>query len=113
MGPLQLPPGSLIDISAQGDISVDGEPAGSLRIVTFPPDTPLERLNGASFTTNAAPEDLVEPDVRQGFVEKSNVNTLSEMSDMIVQFRLFESQQKMLQTADQTLGTVVRDLGKF
>jgi flagellar basal-body rod protein FlgF/flagellar basal-body rod protein FlgG len=51
--------------------------------------------------------------VRQGFIETSNVNPLSEMTDMITHFRLFESQQKMLQTTDQTLGAITRDLGTF
>lgn len=113
-GPIQLPlDGGAIEINRDGEIRVDGTPAGTLRLVRFPPDAPLERLDGASFTTAAAPEPLDAPSVRQGIVEMSNVNPLTEMTEMITHFRLFESQQKMLQTTDQALGAVTRDLGTF
>ena len=51
--------------------------------------------------------------VLQGYVETSNVDAIREMADMIVFYRQFESQQKMIQTTDQILGAVTRDLGKF
>ncbi|MEP0549120.1 MAG: flagellar hook-basal body protein [Rhodothermales bacterium] len=113
-GPIQLPPtGGDIAITAEGAIRVGGEQVGALQLVGFPEGTAFERLDGATFATNAAPEPLAEPDVRQGFIETSNVNPLAEMTDMITHFRLFESQQKMLQTTDQTLGAITRDLGTF
>jgi len=51
--------------------------------------------------------------VQQGFVEGSNVSALHEMTEMIAHFRLFESQQKAMQTTDQILGQLVRDAGRF
>jgi len=113
-GPIQLPlTGGDVAIAADGTIRVGAQNVGALQVVGFPEGTAFERLDGATFATDAAPERLDAPDVRQGFVEGSNVNPLSEMSDMITHFRLFESQQKMLQTTDQTLGAITRDLGKF
>jgi flagellar basal-body rod protein FlgF/flagellar basal-body rod protein FlgG len=113
-GPIQLPAGGgEVAINRDGEVRVDGRAVGTLRTVAFPPDAPLERLDGASFVTDAAPEPLAAPAVLQGSVEMSNVNPLTEMSEMITHFRLFESQQKMIQTTDQALGAVTRDLGKF
>ncbi len=59
------------------------------------------------------PEEVDAPDIKQGFVEMSNVDPISEMSNMIQHFRLFESQQRLLQTTDQVLGQVTSELGKF
>ncbi len=113
-GPVQIPPGgTTIEIDTGGAIRVDGEAVGTLRVVAFPEGQEFERLDGSMLGTDAEPEAMEAPDVRQGFAEGSNVNPLSEMTDMIAHFRLFESQQKMLQTADQTLGAISRDLGKF
>ncbi len=113
-GPLQLPTdGGPIAITADGTITVGEQEVGTLRTVQFAEDTAFERLDGATFGTDAEPEPLDAPDIRSGVVEMSNVNPMSEMTDMITHFRLFESQQKMLQTTDQALGAVTRDLGKF
>lgn len=113
-GPLRLPlEGGAVEINTDGEIRVDGEAVGSLRVVTFPEGSPMERLDGATFVSEAGPEPVDAPRVQQGFVEASNVNPLSEMTDMIAHFRLFESQQKMMQTTDQALGAITRDLGRF
>ena len=74
----------------------------------------LRRLDDAAF--DAGEMEAIDLDTRsvvQGSVEGSNVNPISEMTDMIAHFRLFESQQKLLQTTDQILGHVTRELGKF
>lgn len=113
-GRLQLPAGGGdIVIAADGSIRVGEQEIGAFRLVQFAEGTDFERLDGATFVTDAEPEPLETADVRQGVVELSNVNPMSEMTDMITHFRLFESQQKMLQTTDQALAIVTRDLGKF
>ncbi len=113
--PIRIPPGAAsIEIDAQGAIWADGKPAGRLRIVESPEPERLRRVSGAMFEIEGkAPANLGKPDVLQGYVETSNVNPLKEMSDMIVHFRLFESQQKIIQSTDQLLGQVTRELGKF
>ncbi|MDR3237534.1 MAG: flagellar hook-basal body protein, partial [Spirochaetia bacterium] len=50
--------------------------------------------------------------VRQGFLEKSNVNIVREMVDMIEVQRGYEANQKSVQTADQTLGRLINDVGR-
>ncbi len=113
-GPLQLPAeGGPIAVTADGTVRVGEQEVGALRVVQFAEGTAFERLDGATFTADAEPEPLEAADVRQGVLELSNVNPMAEMTDMITHFRLFESQQKMLQTTDQALAVVTRDLGKF
>ena len=87
---------------------------GTLRVVIFENPGQLQRLSGAAFDAGGIePETAENPVVRQGFVEASNVDAVREMADMITFYRQFESQQKMMQTTDQILGAVTRDLGKF
>lgn len=114
-GPIQLPRDvGEISIHDDGTIQADGQDIGRLQIVRFEDPRGLQRLEGAAFSAEGLEPIRVEnPEVRQGFLESSNVDPLSEMSDMITHFRLFESQQKMLQTQDQILGHVTRELGKF
>lgn len=114
-GPIQLPPNtSSIEIDKDGSIKADGQNVGRLRIVTFEAPNNLRRLDDAAFdAVGMEALDVDEQSVVQGAVEGSNVNPISEMTDMIAHFRLFESQQKMLQTTDQILGHVTRELGKF
>ena len=48
----------------------------------------------------------------QGFVEESNVNTVSSMVDMIAVQRAYASVQKAVTTMDSVRGTAVNELGK-
>lgn len=109
--PILLPPGSAIEIARDGSIAVDGRPVGQLAVVGFAEDAPLAWSDGATFITDAAPV-AVAADVRQGFLETSNVNPVAEMADMITQYRLFESHQKILQAHDALLGRAA-ELGRF
>ncbi len=114
-GPIQLPPNAgTIEIDDNGRIAVDGQPAGQLRVVSFDDPARLQRLDGATFAAgNVVPVDAEVPGVIQGSVERANVNPVREMTEMIEQFRLFEGQQKQIQTVDALLGQLVRDTGKF
>lgn len=114
-GPLQLPPGGqAIEIAQDGTVRANGRRIGTLRVVTFPAPEQLQRLDGTAFAADGqAPTDVTQPQVMQGYLEASNVEPVTAMTEMIEHFRLFESQQKVLQTTDQLLGRVTRELGSF
>ena len=114
-GPIQVPPTSgPVEISETGEVRAGRETVGRLRVVDFENPMQLQRLDGSMFVANGArPADAEGVAVMQGYVETSNVDPIGEMTDMITQFRLFESQQKALHTTDQVLGAITRDLAKF
>ena len=112
-GPIQLPPGGPVTIAPDGRIAVAGQPAGQLQVVTFGDPTVLRRLDDTSFVADGPPTALETMAVRQGFIEGSNVDPIREMTDMIAHVRLYEAQQKVIQTTDGVLGQVTRDLGTF
>lgn len=114
-GPIQIPQdGGKIHISLDGEIKAGDQVVGKLRVVTFENPLQLQRLDGAAFSANGMePDDVPDPKVRQGFLEQSNVDPMKEMTDMITHYRLFESQQKSIQTQDHVLSEISRELGKF
>ena len=53
-----------------------------------------------------------EAKVIQGFLEKSNVNIIREMVDMIEVQRSYEANQKAVQTHDGTLGRLINEVAR-
>lgn len=103
-----------ITISDRGVIQVGGRTIDQLQVVEFADGQELEPREGALLSSEEPPARILEaPEIRQGFVEASNVDAVNEMTNMIEQTRMFESQQRWLRTTDQLLGRVTRELGKF
>jgi flagellar basal-body rod protein FlgG len=50
--------------------------------------------------------------VRQGYLENSNVSTLTEMTQLIQAARHFETMQRIAQGFDEMTGTAIRRLGE-
>jgi flagellar basal-body rod protein FlgG len=80
-GPITVQ-GSSIEISASGEILVDGISAGSLKVVDFNNREALRKINGTMFKTDQAAQEL-EADISQGYLEASNVEVVKEMVQMI------------------------------
>jgi len=103
-GPIALPANSTPQIAADGTVSVKQAnggvtSVGRLKLVT--PEAALQRGDDGMF--RAADGDLpVDPNARvaEGTLEGSNVNPIENMVAMIAAARQFESQMKMLQTAE-------------
>lgn len=51
--------------------------------------------------------------IHQGFVEQSNVNAVSEMSNLINANRNFESIQRVIKTYDTMSSKAVNEISKF
>ena len=110
-GPLRLSGGSVV-IRNTGAIVVDGRTIGTIKIVDFEQPYTLRR-NGYGYFV---PDPLVDGftpemiDIRQGFLESSNVEPIKEMIQMIELNRNYESCQKAIQAQDDTLKMAVNDI---
>lgn len=107
--------GENITIGSNGAISVDGANVAKLRVVDFPKPYNLKRAdNGYLVPSNeqAAVTNAEKYEVRQGYIEESNVNIIEQMVDMLVSFRAYEASQKAIHTQDETLDKAVNDLGR-
>ena len=114
-GPIEIPPdGGDIFIRSNGEVLLDNQEVGQLRIVRFDNPSELTRAGGTNFTAiGHEPIDVDEPGVVQGLLERSNVNTLAAMTELIQHSRLFESQQRSLLTIDRYLMRTTRDLARM
>lgn len=87
-----------------------------LRIVTFRQPRALEKNGNSYFSPreDAFPEyPATETKVQQGFLENSNVNPVIEMTRMIEVQRIYEANQRIVQTHDAALGRLVNEIAKI
>ncbi|WP_270180468.1 flagellar hook-basal body protein [Alkalihalobacillus sp. CinArs1] len=66
---------------------------------------------------NNAPRDIRTTEfnqftVEQGFLEGSNVDLTTTMTDMLNTYRMYEANQRVLQTYDQSIDKSVNDIGR-
>lgn len=113
--PIAIPPGTRqIAIGGDGTISADGTPIAQVGL--FEPVDPID-LNYQSGTLLRADNgtQIVAENagtIRQGFLESSNVNPISEISRMIAVQRAYELGQTFLENEDQRIRSVIQTLGK-
>ena len=109
-GPIAIPPAEKVDIAADGTISIVPAGEGPQNVAALdriklvnPPTDQLEKGKDGLF--RLANEEQAEADAGvqlvSGALESSNVNPVDAMVKMIEYSRMFETQSKMLKTADE------------
>ena len=115
-GPIQIPVDQDFKVDLSGNVVAGEQVLGRIRLETVPDKNVLKPESGAMFQVEEKWRKDLEPatqaDVRQGYVEKSNVNTLIEMARMIESFRNYESAARVLTALDQTLNLAVNEVGR-
>ncbi len=104
-----------VDISPDGSIRLNDELVDQVKLMSVDDHTQLERRANSYLVTGEgqqAEEDSLS-EIQQGFFEAGNVDPLTEMTEMMTNMRLFESQQRALRTTDEMLGRVTTELGQF
>jgi len=113
-GIIQIPTtAAKVAINELGEVFADGEYIDTLAITDFEDYNYIKKYGENLY-------DLVdggvekEPDciVRQGYLEASNINVVSEMVEMITISRAYESNQKVIQTMDDMLQKSANQIGK-
>ncbi|MPQ32512.1 flagellar basal body rod protein FlgG [Clostridium estertheticum] len=93
-----------------GNISVNGKKQYKFDLVDFKDYNSIKKV-GDNLYDGANPIQNANVTVRQGSLEKSNVNVTNEMVNMMEIMRNFESNQKVMQAIDTTLGKAVNEVG--
>jgi flagellar basal-body rod protein FlgF len=107
-GPIRVTPGTPVGIGQDGSVTQDGRIVGRLRITGLTPESlATEGGNLVNGTVGGQPTARV----RQGFLEGSTVNVVSEMVELIRVMRSFEANQKAVQAQDETLGQAITKVG--
>lgn len=110
--PIQLPTDKL-DVDAQGNLSTQGgEYLATLGVFMFPDNGELERTPYGLFTGEGAQlNDQVV--IHHKWVERSNVNMIKEMVNMMTTQRALQSAAQMSKIYDQVITKAVNDIGRL
>ncbi|MCB5236244.1 flagellar hook-basal body protein [Niallia alba] len=73
----------------------------------------LYRAQDGAVLQSAYANNQVNFQVRQGFLENSNVDTAQTMTDMMTAYRAFEANQKILQAYDKSMDQAANEIGKI
>jgi flagellar basal-body rod protein FlgG len=117
---ITIPPDAIdVVVSRTGQVQVktagnaDLQTVGQIQLATFVNEAGLEALGGNNFLSTAASGEPViasagDPGfgmLRQGFLEASNVNPVSEITALITAQRAYEMNSRVVKTADEMLAT--------
>jgi flagellar basal-body rod protein FlgG len=103
-------------VDEQGNVAVDGQQVGTLRIVDFEQTHLLNKAGDTLFKPPDAglPETKADDaKVSQGYIEMSNVDSVKMMTEMIEVLRGYESYQKIIQSADETYSQAINEVGSL
>jgi len=115
-GPVNVGEGKTVTITRDGQVSVDGELVGAIDIVDVADPKLLKKYGQSMFSGPensqpvTQPVDLGKTGINQGFIEKPNVNVITEMMGMIEAQRSFEAYSKIIsstQDMDQSAASKV------
>lgn len=91
-----------LQVSPEGILSIDGTEVGRLDVVTFDDLSKIKKVGKNLFISEGAEErPATNYEIRQGFIEKSNVNPIKEMVNLIEIHRNFEAVQKFIRGWDE------------
>jgi len=121
--PITIPGDSVhINIDIRGTISVTNpqndlasQGIGQLMFVDFGPDRRAIIKQGDNLW-NPRPGAVPQPatgEIQQGFLEASNSNVVSEMVELINNYRIYEAGSKSVTTQDTMLEKAVSDIGRL
>ncbi|WYP26080.1 flagellar hook-basal body protein [Alkalihalobacillus sp. FSL W8-0930] len=102
-------------INEQGAItSSEGVNLGQIGIAyAEDAQTLVKEGNGLLRAEEELPANAFDFQIRQRFVEQSNVDSNQTMADMMSAMRTFEANQKVLQAYDQSLDKAVNEVGRI
>jgi flagellar basal-body rod protein FlgG len=100
-------------INRQGAILQNGVQVAQIQIADFEDYDYLEKYGDVYYQPVEGAE-LIQGNaqVRSGYLEMSNVNTVSEMVNLISITRAYEANQKIIQTYDTSMEIIANQIGK-
>jgi flagellar basal-body rod protein FlgF/flagellar basal-body rod protein FlgG len=114
-GPINIPSGGPVTISADGTISAQGAIAGKLKVVEFAASADPQSLGATNYTVPL--KDVVASplsQVRQGMLESSNVNPVTSVVQLINAQRELEGMRHALTMIDTEIDkTAAQDIPRI
>lgn len=98
--------GSEFHVNTKGEIFQDGQFVDRIQLTAFKKPGELERVGQNYYYFGGAPDEAYTPGkttLQQGFLEASNVNSIKNLTSMIVSHRSYEAYQKAVSNYDQMM----------
>jgi flagellar basal-body rod protein FlgG len=114
-GPVSIPQASPVQIDEQGVIFQDGAEVGQIGVYTVDDPAQLEKVGSNLFGTTAnalAPVPAEDAVLYQGYVEKSNVEVVTEMVSLIESQRSYEAYAKIIKDSNELSTQLLEKVGK-
>jgi len=114
-GPLNLSSGGACAITQDGKVLLGGEEVGSLNVVRFNDEDLLIKEGNSLFRpqgNSVTPESVSSPNLTVGAIEKSTVDPVTEMVNLIAAYRTYEAAEKALHSQDETLEQAIIKVGR-
>jgi flagellar basal-body rod protein FlgG len=109
--------GNNIGIQDGGIVTADGNEVATLKVVTFANINLLQKEGSNHFVWNGSTDGVRDVDqerVKSGSLERSNVNSMTEIIQLMGAYRDFESVQKTLKTLDGDMNAkLIQELGRI
>lgn len=102
------------EIGNDGTIRQNGVAVATIQVTDFEDYNYLEKYGETYYRPVEGAETVqADAEVKSGYLEMSNVQVVSEMVNLISITRAYESNQKVIQTYDNTLEVAVTQLGRI
>ena len=101
-------------IATDGTITQNGKVMATLGLFDVSDPSALRKEGATLLSTPAGAQlDRAVPTVRSGFVERSNVDPATELTELMDTQRQLEANANMIHIQDETLDKLVNDVGKI
>lgn len=112
-GPINVGVNDDYKVLSGGEIYVAGQYRDTMLLVGFETPEMLQK-QGDNLFANPLGTPMVQPDgqIIQGSLETSNADLGEEMTEMIQLNRIYEANQRMVQTVDRTLEKTCNEIGR-
>jgi len=108
------PNGGPPEIARDGMISQGGAQVGAIGLFSIAADAKLTRFENSGVVPDKPAEaalDFSRVGISQGFIERSNVNAVMEMTQLVMVSRSFDAITNAMKQSDETLREAVKALG--
>jgi flagellar basal-body rod protein FlgF len=106
-----------VEIRDGGIVTVDDNEVGTLKVVTFNDPSKLQKEGFQRLAWNGDPSGVravTDPQVKGGYIERSNVNAIDEMVHLMAAYREFEAVQRTLKTLVTDMNSkLIQELGRL
>ena len=101
-------------VASDGSLSTNTQLLGKLKVVTFPDERQLQKVGSSLYDAGGqTPQAAATPRIRQGVIERSNVEPIIEISRMIEIMRAYQASADLTKSGEDLLKQAIEKIGSI